>query len=197
MRKWILFTISFTLFIVISLYVSIGMTNDFDLCVYNFIISFRNDYLTNFLKFITFFGGEYAIVLIAFAFLFVKNKKIFTLVFFDMILIVLLNYYLKIIFMRDRPFSLMIIDETGYSYPSGHSMIAVGFYGFILYLMWHMNISKSIKYMFSILMGLLIVLIGVSRIYLGVHFPSDVLGGYSVSLCFLVLYISLIKERFL
>ena len=89
----------------------------------------------------------------------------------------------------------MIIEENGYSYPSGHSMIAVGFYGFILYLIWQMNISKSLKYTLSSLMVIFILLIGISRIYLGVHFPSDVIGGYSISLCFLIVYISCIKGR--
>ena len=90
----------------------------------------------------------------------------------------------------------MIINETGYSFPSGHSMIAVSFYGFIIFLIWRMNIKKIYKFLFSLFTGFLIFLIGISRIYLGVHFPSDVIGGYSISLCFLIVYISLIRKRF-
>ena len=197
MRKWVLFIISLTVFIFISLCVYFNLTSSFDLTIYNFIISFKNEFLTNFFKFITLFGGEYIILLITFSFLFIKNKKFFLSLFIDMILIVLFNYFLKLIFLRERPIDLMIINETGYSYPSGHSMVAVSFYGFILFLIWKMNIKKVYKYLFSFVIVLLMILIGISRIYLGVHFPSDVIGGYSISLCYLIVYISLIRKRIL
>ena len=197
MRKWVLFIISLTVFIFISLCVYFNLTSSFDLTIYNFIISFKNEFLTNFFKFITLFGGEYIILLITFSFLFIKNKKFFLSLFIDMILIVLFNYFLKLIFLRERPIDLMIINETGYSYPSGHSMVAVSFYGFILFLIWKMNIKKIYKYLLSFVIVLLIILIGISRIYLGVHFPSDVIGGYSISLCYLIVYISLIRKRIL
>ena len=195
MKKWVLFIISLTIFIFISLCVYFNLTSSFDLIIYNFIISFKNDFLTNFLKVITLFGGEYIILLITFSFLFIKNKKFFLSLFIDMILIVLFNYFLKFFFLRERPIDLMIINETGYSYPSGHSMVAVSFYGFILFLIWKMNIKKVYKYLFSFVIVLLMILIGISRIYLGVHFPSDVIGGYSISLCYLIVYISLIRKR--
>ena len=197
MKKWILFYISLIVFIIVSILVQFNMTDNLDLTIYNFIIGFKNDYLTNFLKIITLFGGEYIILIITFSFFFLKNKKFFLSIFIDMILIVLFNYFLKLFFLRERPVELMIINETGYSYPSGHSMIAVSFYGFIVYLIWNMNIKKIYKYCLSFLIVLLIFLIGVSRIYLGVHFPSDVIGGYSISLYFLISYISLIRKRYL
>lgn len=195
MKKWIIFTISLFVFLVVSLCVYFNSTNSFDLLFYNTIIYFKNDNLTNFFKIITLFGGEYVILLITFSFLFIKNKKYFISLFVDMLLIILFNYFLKLFFLRERPINLMIINETGYSYPSGHSMIAVSFYGFILFLIWKMNIKKSYKYILTILIIILIFLIGISRIYLGVHFPSDVIGGYSISLCYLIIYISIIRKR--
>ena len=125
-----------------------------------------------------------------------KNKKIGDLVFFNAINIFILNIILKLIFMRDRPYELMIINESGYSFPSGHAMAALGFYGFIIYLIWHFNLSKNTKIIFSLLLGILIVLIGLSRIYLGVHYASDVLAGYMISLAYLIIYITFVK-RFL
>lgn len=196
MKKLILFYTSLIIFIIISFLVQFNLTDNFDLTIYNFIIGFKNDYLTNFLKVITLFGGEYIILTITFLFFFLKNKKFFLSLFIDMILIVLFNYLLKLFFLRERPVELMIINETGYSYPSGHSMIAVSFYGFIVYLIWNMNIKKIYKYLLSFLIVFLIILIGISRIYLGVHFPSDVIDGYSISLCFLIGYISIIRKRF-
>lgn len=196
MKKWVLFGISLIIFIVVSFLVQFNLTDSFDLSIYNFIISFKNDFLTSFLKIVTLFGGEYVILLITFSFFFLKNKKFFLSLFVDMILIVFFNYFLKLVFLRERPVDLMIINETGYSFPSGHSMIAVSFYGFIIFLIWRMNIKKIYKFLFSLFTGFLIFLIGISRIYLGVHFPSDVIGGYSISLCFLIVYISLIRKRF-
>lgn len=196
MKKWVLFGICLIIFIVVSFLVQFNLTDSFDLSIYNFIISFKNDFLTSFLKIVTLFGGEYVILLITFSFFFLKNKKFFLSLFVDMILIVFFNYFLKLVFLRERPVDLMIINETGYSFPSGHSMIAVSFYGFIIFLIWRMNIKKIYKFLFSLFTGFLIFLIGISRIYLGVHFPSDVIGGYSISLCFLIVYISLIRKRF-
>lgn len=195
MKKWIIFTICLFIFIVVSIYVSFGRTNSFDLFFYNLIINLKNDFFTNFFKFITLFGGEYIIFLITFSFLFFKNKKYFLALFINMISIVLLNNFLKLIFLRERPIDLMIVNETGYSYPSGHTMIAASFYGFIIFLIWNMNMDRKYKYLLSFLLVFLISFIGISRIYLGVHFPSDVIGGYSISICFLIVYIFLVKER--
>ena len=197
LKKWFLFSFCLIVFVFISILVYFDKTGVFDLCIYSFIIGFKNNFVTNFFRIITLFGGVYIITLTTFSFLFFKNKKYFLTLFIDMISVVLLNYFLKLIFLRDRPFDLMIIDEVGYSYPSGHSMIAVSFYGFILFLIWNMNIKKTYKYVFSFIIILLIALIGISRIYLGVHFPSDVIGGFSISMCFLILYISLVRKRFL
>ena len=96
--------------------------------------------------------------------------------------------------MRERPLELMIITEDGYSFPSGHAMAALGFYGFIIYLICISNSKKFIKIVFSILLGLLIFLIGVSRIYLGVHYASDVLAGFLISGAYLILYVILFKK---
>ncbi|MBR3362547.1 MAG: phosphatase PAP2 family protein, partial [Bacilli bacterium] len=72
---------------------------------------------------------------------------------------------------------------------------AASFYGFIIFLIWNMNMDRKYRYLLSFLLVFLIGFIGISRIYLGVHFPSDVIGGYSISICFLIIYISLVKER--
>ena len=88
----------------------------------------------------------------------------------------------------------MFITENGYSFPSGHAMAALGFYGFIIYLLWHMNLRKKVKIIFSVLLSILIILIGMSRIYLGVHYASDVFAGYLVSGAYLILYITLVKR---
>ena len=167
-------------------------TLGFDSFIYN-LVYFKNDFLTVFYKFITEFASIFIILLISLIFLFVfKKYGVFLII--NAFNILILNTVLKLIFMRDRPFDLMIISEDGYSFPSGHAMAALGFYGFIIYIIYHLNLSKRIKYLFIILLGILIFLIGLSRIYLGVHYASDVIAGYMASLSYLIIYIKIVKK---
>jgi len=90
-------------------------------------------------------------------------------------------YILKDFVMRVRPTEVAhVYQETGFSFPSGHAAVSVVFYGLLAYL-WAQNV-KSSKARHNILFGLIffIVMIGFSRVYLGVHYPSDVLAGYGV-----------------
>ena len=105
----------------------------------------------------------------------------------------MLNYILKLIFSRTRPIDINIITETGYSFPSGHAMISLAIYGFLAYLLWKSD-YKYKKIGVSLLV-LLIVLIGISRIYLGVHYTSDVIAGFIVSLGYLLLFIDFIYPK--
>lgn len=167
-------------------------TLGFDSFIYN-LVYFKSDFLTVFYKFITEFASIFIILLISLIFLFVfKKYGVFLII--NAFNILILNTVLKLIFMRDRPFDLMIISEDGYSFPSGHAMAALGFYGFIIYIIYHLNLSKRIKYLFIILLGILIFLIGLSRIYLGVHYASDVIAGYMASLSYLIIYITIVKK---
>jgi len=91
----------------------------------------------------------------------------------------LVKEILKFIVRRSRPdASLALIQESGYSFPSGHAMIAVIFYGIIGYFIYKLCRQKWQKITISIAAGALIFLIGFSRIYLGVHWISDVIAGW-------------------
>jgi membrane-associated phospholipid phosphatase len=105
----------------------------------------------------------------------------------------LLNILLKNIFARSRPDVLPIIAETGYSFPSGHAMVALCFYGIAAFLLSRLLPTLRGKVMVFILTGVLVMLIGISRIYLGVHYPSDVLAGYFAGSTWLAVCISVLK----
>ena len=99
----------------------------------------------------------------------------------------LLTTLLKNIFDRERPAVKAEIDAVGYSFPSGHSMGSLIFYGFVIFLVIRTRQKPWIQGVSVIILATLIVLIGISRIYLGAHFPSDVLAGYIAGTIWLVL----------
>lgn len=101
----------------------------------------------------------------------------------------LMTLLLKEIVMRIRPDMMPVITETGYSFPSGHSVTAVCFYGYLAFLYWAYGKSDILRRCITIAAVCMILGIGISRIYLGVHFPTDVIGGYVGGLMWLSLSI--------
>lgn len=93
----------------------------------------------------------------------------------------LMNVFLKSWFQRERPNIHRLVEETGYSFPSGHSMAAFALYGALTYLLWKHLSGRTGKTMLILIGSAIVLCIGWSRIYLGVHYPSDVLGGYLAS----------------
>lgn len=167
-----------------------------DIIGYKFISTFLiSDFATPIAKFITNFGGAIFIAVVAiFLAIIIKNKKIAISILANLVIITGLNQLLKRILQRARPTEYRIIQETGYSFPSGHSMISMAFYGYLIYLIYKHVKNKYIKWISISLLSILICLIGISRIYLGVHYTSDVLGGFLISISYLVIYISSVNK---
>ena len=167
-----------------------------DIVGYELVSKFLiGDVATPVAKVITQLGGAiFLITLTIVLILFIKNKKIGISIFSNLAIITVLNQVLKRILQRPRPTEFRIIEETGYSFPSGHSMVSMAFYGYLIYLIYKFVKNKYIKWSFIILLSVLICTIGVSRIYLGVHYTSDVLGGFLISISYLVIYTSAVKK---
>lgn len=101
---------------------------------------------------------------------------------------------LKIIVDRPRPASDLVHVSTWLSdksYPSNHVLVFTVFFGFLLYLLFKKTIHTAQDYLISIILILLIASIGISRIYLGVHWASDVFGGYLLGIIWLIFTIRL------
>lgn len=169
-----------------------------DIIGYKIISTFLiSDFATPIAKFITNFGGaNFLITLTVILFILIKNKKIGLSIFSNLVIITVLNQLLKRILQRPRPTEFRIIEETGYSFPSGHSMVSMAFYGYLIYLIYKYVKNKYVKWILIVLLSILICSIGVSRIYLGVHYTSDVLGGFLISVSYLVIYISAVIKSF-
>ena len=170
-----------------------------DIIGYKIISTFLiSDFATPIAKFITNFGGAiFLITLTVILVILIKNKKIGLSIFSNLIIITVLNQLLKRILQRPRPTEFRIIEETGYSFPSGHSMVSMAFYGYLIYLIYKYVENKYVKWTSIVLLSILICTIGVSRIYLGVHYTSDVLGGFLVSISYLILFISTVNKFFI
>jgi undecaprenyl-diphosphatase len=93
----------------------------------------------------------------------------------------ILNLLLKEIFQRARPDLHRLIEIGGYSFPSGHAMNAFTVYGILTFLLWRHIFNRSGRTLLLLFSSFFIIMIGVSRIYLGVHYPSDIIGGYFAS----------------
>lgn len=194
--KWIILFICLIGFLALAEDVFHKEIMNGDIIGYEIISKFLiSDFVTPIAKFITNFGGAiFLIVLTIILFIVIKNKKIGVSIFSNLVIVTILNQLLKGILQRPRPTEYRIIEETGYSFPSGHSMISMAFYGYLIYLIYKYVKNKYIKWISIVVLSLLICTIGISRIYLGVHYTSDVLGGFLLSISYLVVYISLIKN---
>jgi membrane-associated phospholipid phosphatase len=155
----------------------------FDQTIIDWIQSSVKPQLTFIMKFFTFLGSPVALLLLPFisAALMIWQKKRWESLF----LVIgiagggVFNLLLKWIFHRQRPTLHRLIEETGYSFPSGHSMVSFIFYGMLCMLFVMFLKSRTAKVIIIMSTVVIIVMIGLSRIYLGVHYPSDVLAGYA------------------
>ena len=194
--KWIILFICLIGFLALAEDVFHKEIMNGDIIGYEIISKFLiSDFVTPIAKFITNFGGAiFLIVLTIVLFIVIKNKKIGASIFSNLVIVTILNQLLKGILQRPRPTEYRIIEETGYSFPSGHSMISMAFYGYLIYLIYKYVKNKYIKWISIVVLSLLICTIGISRIYLGVHYTSDVLGGFLISISYLVIFISAVNK---
>ncbi len=192
----IVISVLLSLFIILALIVSLDLTTGFDRAIYNFIIQFKSSSLTFIMKVITNLASPMVILfLMIIGLLFLKEKRIKIFYILNLVNIAILNKILKAIFSRTRPSIDRLTSASGYSFPSGHAMLSCAFYGFLIYLIWRSDFSKNTKIILYILICLIIFLVGLSRIYLGVHYPTDVIAGFIVSALYLVFFVKLCNVK--
>ncbi|UOB19612.1 phosphatase PAP2 family protein [Macrococcus armenti] len=148
--------------------------------VYEFIYSSESFITTSIMLGYTTIGEVWSMILLSLlivCYLMLKRMKIDALFFaLSMILSGILNPLLKNIFDRERPTLLRLIDITGFSFPSGHAMGSCAFFGSLAILI-SKNTSCSFKPYFIGLCVFTILMISISRVYLGVHYPTDIIAG--------------------
>lgn len=183
-------------FIIITILVLTNNMKTFDDNVYNLIFSIRNNFFDTFFRTITKLGNATTIlILIPIFFLLLKEKDKLLLLIVNIVSITF-NEVFKHIIRRPRPAHLRLIKQGGFSYPSGHAMVSIALYGFLIYIVNKYIKNKYLKITLITLLSLIIIGIGISRIYVGVHYPSDVLSGYVLSILLSIITINLYKKYY-
>lgn len=197
-----LFTIVLPLFIFIFITIKVMNkdTVNFDNFIYYHVAEFMSPKVTQLFKLFTFLGsGEFFSVLVIILLLvFYTNEKysfFSAMIAINLLISLIINKGLKNIFRRNRPDILKLVSAGGFSFPSGHSMVSMSFYGLLLFLCFR-NFKNNMKYLIMLLLSAVILLIGLSRIYLGVHYASDVAGGFSLGILWLGIYSLIIDLRY-
>ena len=188
--------ISLFAFILIATSVLFKATMKEDLLLYYLLISIKNNILLSVATLLSFLGSIKGLIVVSFFLVFIlKSNKQRIFLFLDLIGSGLIINITKNIFLRERP----IIGQNllaDYSFPSGHTFIAITFYGFLLYLV--MKDKKvSYKKLKEGVLLFLIITIPLSRLILGVHYLTDILGGITLGLAYLFFLIIMYENNFL
>jgi undecaprenyl-diphosphatase len=182
-------------------------TSQIDSAFFNLIYSVRQENITAVMLFISYLGSEVIIFtsIIIVIFLTIRKHRRETVIFALMLLMgVAATTTLKLLYKVPRPGIFALTTENSYSYPSGHALNSLLFYGAISYFVYHFTKNKKLS-VFTLIMAIILVfLIGLSRVYLGVHHASDILAGFITGFWLLtttilidktITFFSLISER--
>ena len=196
-KRWIIVTICMTIFLFLAISIIRTESIAIDEIGYNIISKYLiSDFMTPIVKIVTQLASPiFLIILTIVLIILIKNNKIREYICANLIISTILNFGLKNIIRRTRPDGFRIIEEAGYSFPSGHSMVSMAFYGLLIYLIYKKVNNKYLKNCLIILLSIIIFLIGITRIYLGVHYTSDVLAGFLLGISYLIIFVSIINEK--
>lgn len=195
-KKNIILIISLLLFTIVTYTIFNNNIIKLDNLTHSYILNIRNNSLTNIMKIITNIASSITLITLTILLIIIfKNKKIPLYISLNLIFSFTSSQIAKLIFTRDRPLGINLIEVSGFSYPSGHSMVSMAYFGFITYLIYKYCKNKKIKIISIITLFTTIILVGFSRIYLGVHYLSDVIGGFLLAIIYLIIFIKIINLK--
>lgn len=193
------------IFAVMSLWIFTKITDEvieretaiFDNSIQSAIYSLRNPIATKIMATASFLGSKeflFAISVILIIFFLAKNKKRTAITYTTILLLTAgLNNIIKLLIHRGRPDLLPLEKTSFYSFPSGHSMNSLVFYGLLAYFAYHYTRNKKVGIIVWIIALAIVVMIGFSRIYLGAHYPTDVIAGFVAGIFILASAIAIDK----
>jgi len=191
--------ISLGLFLITGAFVLSNTTITFDKSIQDVIFLMREDFLTGLLKIVTYSANWEIIVVFCVILLTFENTRIKVGIPISIASAVSTIIYkvIKTVYARPRPdIGFYLIEQGGLSFPSGHSMTGLVFYGLLIYFITEYGKENRAQKALISLLVVLIVLIGFSRVYLGVHYPTDVLAGWFLGTSILVSAIILLEKGY-
>jgi undecaprenyl-diphosphatase len=194
-----IFLAALLLFIFIADEMVLENENQVDLAAFSKLAAITNPATTNVMLWITFFGSTYfllpAYIFLIFYFLmFKKTRRLSLDVAAVGITSTIILFSLKAIFHRHRPLDPLVKNVNGFSFPSGHSFCSFTFFGLLIYIIWNQQINPSARWILSVFFFLFACAIAISRVYLHVHYASDVIAGFCLCLVWLGASFWIIKK---
>ena len=195
------FTVSLFGFLVIAYRVFLLDKTGADEKAFAFAHKLVNDSMTRVMEIITFFGSHVFLIpanLLVCGYFLLRKKSRYSIKISAIALSsFLIMLGLKFLFNRHRPLIPLLEPARGLSFPSGHAFMSVSFYGLLIWLTWTHVRDNKLRLILTIIFGILIFLIGFSRIYLRVHYTTDVVAGFCLGICWvsLLLYLTRKIER--
>lgn len=193
-----LFLLAVLVFAAIADEMVLEKENHLDKVVFEQLARITNAVTTQWMVIITFFGSAYFLLpayllLISYFLFFRKNRKLSLNVAAIGITSTIILFSLKAIFHRHRPYDPLVQNVNGFSFPSGHSFSSFTFFGLLIYIIWNHHIATGMKWTLSILFFLFAGAIAFSRVYLHVHYASDVVAGFCLCIVWLIISFQVLK----
>jgi membrane-associated phospholipid phosphatase len=196
---FIVFFISIAFLIVVIRRIFFEKNYLFDQKAFDFLQSYVSDANTSIIEFFTIFGSHKFLVpaylLLFIYFYFIRKNKWYFIKFASIAISnLLLMFGLKYLFNRPRPLIPLLKEVPGLSFPSGHAFMSLTFFGLLIYIVYRDVKNKWIKWGLIVLLLLIIFMVGLTRVYLRVHYVSDVLAGFSFGFLSLVIMLALLHQ---
>lgn len=189
-RRYIVIAVALIVFLAVWEEVSEGDVNRIDRAAYEiFVVQLRRPWLTNVMEGLSSLASPVVLIMmLLMVAAFAPGRRPGMAATFNLAGALLINQVLKFIVQRPRPEGFRLVSEVGYSFPSGHSMVSMAFYGLCAWMVWHYERDRIMKWFLCCCFALAIGLVGISRVYLGVHYATDVIAGFCVSIAWVGVY---------
>lgn len=196
----ILFILLLFVFIFLWIGVKTGVLQNIDNTIYNEIKNWQSKELTQGFKAITNLGGTVGLFYIALVTIFIlllcHKRKIGIAIALNLMISSIAYMLLKSMIQRPRPpVEERLIEETGYSFPSGHSTNSMAFYLLVICLIYQNVKNEKLRNALCLILSIFPIVIGFSRVYLRVHYMSDMIAGFCLGIMCVILFMSLAYQK--
>ena len=194
---WTLFFGCIIIFAVTAYRIFLLKKDDIDSVVFNFLATHVSTKHTEIMEAITFLGNHNFLIpanlVLIIYFLLIRKHRWYSIK-IPVVAIggVTMMALLKFVFSRPRPLIPLLEPARGFSFPSGHAMMSFSFYGVLIFMVYENVRNQYLRWGLIVVLLLLIFMIGLSRVYLRVHFASDVIAGFAAGFIWVVLSLSVV-----